>query len=47
MNGVKVVSREINGKGSSTLSIAEMPSGLYFLHVVCGNAAETVKVVKL
>jgi hypothetical protein len=47
MNGIRVISAEWNGQREYTLSIAAMPPGLYFLHVVFGNAAETVKLIKL
>ncbi len=47
MNGVKVLDEQLNGDRKYNLSITAMPPGLYFIHVVAGNLAETVKLVKL
>ncbi|MFZ4521043.1 MAG: LamG-like jellyroll fold domain-containing protein [Bacteroidales bacterium] len=47
MNGARLMSKNMNGDSKYSLSIADMPPGLYFLHVVSGNTAETVKLIKL
>ncbi|MCX6303741.1 MAG: T9SS type A sorting domain-containing protein [Bacteroidetes bacterium] len=45
--GVRLISKMMNGDVRYTLSIADMPPGLYFLHVVTLNSAETIKLIKL
>jgi hypothetical protein len=47
MNGARVVSEDMKGVRLYTLSIANLPNGLYFLHVISGNSGETLKVIKL
>jgi hypothetical protein len=47
MNGARVISEDLKGDMKYSLSIAAMPPGLYFLRVVSGSSAETVKLIKL
>jgi hypothetical protein len=47
MKGVKVLSAELNGTRKQQFSISSMPPGLYFIHVVSGEKAETMKLIKM
>ena len=46
MHGEKVMTRELTGKMKYGLSIGEFPVGLYFVKVVAGEDAETLKLIK-
>jgi hypothetical protein len=47
MSGARVITEDMSGDRQYTLSIETMPAGIYFLYVVAGNVAKTVKLVKL
>ena len=46
MHGEKVLTRELSGEKKYEFSIGEFPVGLYFVKVIAGEDAETLKLVK-
>ncbi|MDP1623732.1 MAG: T9SS type A sorting domain-containing protein [Bacteroidales bacterium] len=47
MSGVRVESMKMRGERKHEFSLKGMNAGIYFIHVITGNHAETVKLVKL
>jgi hypothetical protein len=46
MRGGKVMTRQLTGDKKHDFSISEFPAGLYFVKVVAGEDAETLKLIK-
>jgi hypothetical protein len=46
MRGGKVMTRQLTGERKHDFSISEFPAGLYFVKVVAGGDAETLKLIK-
>ncbi|MFZ4522462.1 MAG: cohesin domain-containing protein [Bacteroidales bacterium] len=46
MQGAKILTATMNGDMKHELSIYGMPAGIYFIRVICGNQAETRKLIK-
>jgi hypothetical protein len=46
MHGEKLLNQEMTGERSLLFSLSGRPPGVYIIHVLTGNTAETVKVIK-
>ncbi|MCX6305640.1 MAG: T9SS type A sorting domain-containing protein [Bacteroidetes bacterium] len=47
MNGVKVLSADLNGEKKHEFSISSLPAGIYMIHLSSGKSVQVVKIVKL
>jgi|GEM_PF-2464194 len=47
MNGLRVAVNHLNGERRQEVSLTGLKAGVYFIHVISGNHAETVKLVRL
>ena len=47
IQGGRVMSGELTREKKHEFSISDFPAGLYFVKVVAGNEAETIKLVKI
>ena len=46
VQGVRINSYTITGPGSHSFAVADLPSGIYMLRIICGNDVQTRMVVK-
>jgi len=46
MRGEKVLTAQLNGEHKHEFSISDRPVGVYFIRVILGSKAETVKIIK-
>jgi len=44
--GEKILTKTMNGEGKHEISLSGKPSGVYFIRVISGDKAETVKIIK-
>ena len=44
--GEKILTETLIGERKHKFSLSDMPSGVYFIRVITGDKAETVKIVK-
>jgi len=44
--GENILTESIQGEGKHEFSLSEMPMGVYFLRIISGDKAETVKIIK-
>jgi len=44
--GEKILTETINGERKHEFSLSDKPSGVYFIRIISGNKAETVKIIK-
>jgi hypothetical protein len=47
LSGVKVMSKELEFPGKHSVSVSELPDGIYFLRLVVGNETKTTKLIKM
>ncbi len=47
MSGVKIITKNFDGVSKHEFSVPEFKPGVYFIHVISGNQAETIKLIKL
>jgi hypothetical protein len=47
MNGVKVLSADLNGEKKHEFSISSLPAGIYMIHLSSGKSVQVGKIVKL
>ena len=46
MLGEKILTESIHGEGKHEFSLSERPMGIYFIRIISGDKAETVKIIK-
>ena len=46
LHGEKVLTKELTGHGTHEFELSDQPAGVYFIHMVCGNQTETVKIIR-
>ena len=47
MRGETILTKVLNGENKHEFSLSDKPVGVYFIHVITGDKAETVKIIKL
>ena len=47
MNGIKLLTRQLNGQKRQELSVSTFTPGIYFIHVLAGKNSKVVKLIKL
>ncbi len=47
MNGIKLLTRQLNGQKRQEFSVSTFTPGIYFIHVLAGKNSKVVKLIKL